>query len=48
MIIRLMSNEELENEFEEDLKENYDEFENIDNFDEDKIWKEDDILFIWY
>ena len=34
-----MSNEELENEFEEDLKENYDEFENIDNFDEDKIWK---------
>jgi hypothetical protein len=29
-----MSNEELENEFEEDLKENYDEFENIDNFDE--------------
>ena len=40
MIIRLMSNEELENEFEEDLKENYDEFENIDNFDEGKIWKE--------
>jgi hypothetical protein len=30
-----MSNEEIENEFEEDLKENYDEFENIDNFDED-------------
>jgi hypothetical protein len=29
-----MSNEEIENEFEEDLKENYDEFENIDNFDE--------------
>lgn len=29
-----MSNEELENEFEEDLKENYDEFESIDNFDE--------------
>jgi hypothetical protein len=37
MITRIMSNEELENEFEEDLKENYDEFENIDNFDEDKI-----------
>jgi hypothetical protein len=30
-----MSNEEIENEFEEDLKENYDEFENIDYFDED-------------
>ena len=30
-----MSNEEIEKEFEEDLKENYDEFENIDNFDED-------------
>lgn len=29
-----MSNEEIENEFEEDLKENYDEFENIDEFDE--------------
>ncbi len=29
-----MSNEELENEFEKDLKENYDELENIDNFDE--------------
>lgn len=29
-----MSNAEIENEFEEDLKENYDEFENIDNFDE--------------
>ncbi len=29
-----MSNEEIENEFEEDLKENYDEFENIDYFDE--------------
>jgi len=25
---------ELENEFEEDLKESYDEFENIDNIDE--------------
>ena len=37
MIIRLMSNEELENEFEEDLKENYDELENIDNFDDCKI-----------
>ena len=30
-----MSNEEIENEFEEDLKENYDEFENIDNLDEE-------------
>jgi hypothetical protein len=29
-----MSNEEIENEFEEDLKENYDEFENIDDLDE--------------
>ena len=33
MINRIMSNE-LENEFEEDLKESYDEFENIDNIDE--------------
>jgi hypothetical protein len=33
VIIRIMSNEEIENEFEEDLKENYDEFENIDYFD---------------
>lgn len=30
-----MSNEELETEFEEDLKENYDEFESIDNLDEE-------------
>jgi hypothetical protein len=30
-----MSNEELENEFEEDLKETYDEFESIDNLDEE-------------
>jgi hypothetical protein len=29
-----MSNEELEKEFEDDLKENYDEFENIDNLEE--------------
>jgi hypothetical protein len=29
-----MSDEEIENEFEEDLKENYDEFENIDDLDE--------------
>ena len=29
-----MSNEELETEFEEDLKESYDEFECIDNLDE--------------
>jgi hypothetical protein len=29
-----MSNEELETEFEEDLKESYDEFESIDNLDE--------------
>ena len=28
-----MSDEEIENEFEEDLKENYDEFENIDDLD---------------
>jgi hypothetical protein len=31
---RIMSNEELEKEFEDDLKENYDEFENIDNLEE--------------
>jgi hypothetical protein len=30
-----MSNEELETEFEEDLKESYDEFEIIDNLDEE-------------
>jgi hypothetical protein len=30
-----MSNEELDTEFEEDLKESYDEFENIDNLDEE-------------
>jgi hypothetical protein len=30
-----MSNEELETEFEEDLKETYDEFESIDNLDEE-------------
>jgi hypothetical protein len=29
-----MSKEELEKEFEEDLKENYDEFENIENLEE--------------
>jgi hypothetical protein len=28
------------------LKENYDEFENIDNFDEDKIWKEDILFYL--
>jgi hypothetical protein len=31
-----MSNEELETEFEEDLKESYDEFEIIDNLDEEE------------
>jgi hypothetical protein len=30
-----MSNEELDTEFEEALKESYDEFENIDNLDEE-------------
>jgi hypothetical protein len=30
-----MSNEKLETEFEEDLKESYDEFECIDNLDEE-------------
>lgn len=30
-----MSNEEHETEFEEDLKENYDEFESIDNLAEE-------------
>ena len=30
-----MSNEELDTEFEEDLKESYDEFERIDNLDEE-------------
>jgi hypothetical protein len=30
-----MSNEELETEFEEDLKESYDEFESIDILDEE-------------
>jgi hypothetical protein len=30
-----MSNEELDTEFEEDLKESYDEFEIIDNLDEE-------------
>lgn len=30
-----MSNEELDMEFEEDLKESYDEFESIDNLDEE-------------
>jgi hypothetical protein len=30
-----MSNEELDIEFEEDLKESYDEFESIDNLDEE-------------
>lgn len=30
-----MSNEELETDFEEDLKESYDEFESIDNLDEE-------------
>jgi hypothetical protein len=30
-----MSNEELDTEFEEDLKESYDEFEDIDNLDEE-------------
>jgi hypothetical protein len=29
-----MSNQELENEFEKDLIENYDEFESIENVDE--------------
>ena len=31
---KIMSKEELEKEFEEDLKENYDEFENIENLEE--------------
>jgi hypothetical protein len=30
-----MSNEELDIEFEEDLKESYDEFESIDNLEEE-------------
>ena len=34
MCIRIMSSEELEKEFEEDLKENYNEFENIENLEE--------------
>ena len=33
MVSKIMSNE-LEKEFEEDLKESYDEFENVDNIDE--------------